>query len=147
MSWPCKFLESPPLKSFEMPEYEHNGERVAAATHWYVDWAELPIGSMWYMRGDDGEVLRPKQGDGKSLSDYYFLRNAHRPPLMVLLPDRTARTGRMVFCVDWKCHSKERGHYDGWTVSGEPPNINVHPSIDAGASYHGFLTGGVVGDG
>lgn len=31
-----------------------------------------------------------------------------------------------------------------WEVSGTPPNITVHPSIDAGSRWHGWIKDGVM---
>lgn len=37
-----------------------------------------------------------------------------------------------------------RGYYDGWTVTGKPPDITVSPSINYVGSYHGWLQNGVI---
>lgn len=76
----------------------------------------------------------------KQLSDYYRENNAHRLPLFVVLPTFWP------FLIDGKCHSTERGYYGGWTVTGEPTNLTVHPSINIGGSYHGYITNGVLTD-
>ncbi len=34
----------------------------------------------------------------------------------------------------------------GWTVTGEPPNLTMSPSVNIVGSYHGFVTNGVIGD-
>lgn len=72
------------------------------------------------------------------LTQYYRDHNAHRRPLLVMLP------GRVLFCVDsmgWK----DGVYRGGWEVKGEPPNITVWPSIDMGSIYHGYLTNGIIG--
>ena len=33
-----------------------------------------------------------------------------------------------------------------WTCTGEPPNVTVHPSINYGGLYHGWLQNGVLSD-
>lgn len=58
-----------------------------------------------------------------------------RPPLVVMLPDGVP------FCVDSRAaDSKEEG--EGWTVTGEPPRITVHPSIQRGDEVHWWLREG-----
>jgi hypothetical protein len=64
-----------------------------------------------------------------------------RPPLMVCLPNR------VVFCVDRVADDPEtNATRDGWTVTGEPPNITVSPSIDHPGGYHGWIRDGVITD-
>jgi hypothetical protein len=63
-----------------------------------------------------------------------------RDPIMVHLPG-----GAGVFCVDQHAtRPSTDAERHGWTVTGEPPAITVHPSIDAGASFHGWLRDGVL---
>lgn len=71
------------------------------------------------------------------LSDYYKANNSDRLPLFVILP------GMVPFCIDGQCQSNGE-FYGGWTVIGEPPLINVMPSINLGGTYHGFLQHGVI---
>ena len=73
------------------------------------------------------------------LSDYYRQNNSHRQPLFVVLP------GRHLFLVDGKCF-KDGEKYGGWTVTGEAPLITVHPSINIGGMYHGWLQNGVLSE-
>lgn len=84
--------------------------------------------------------------------NYYKEKNSHRLPCYVCLPDST------FFCVDSRAsHDPER---KGWTVSGEPPNITVSPSIKIDSKrpkgnggsgewedytcYHGFIENGIL---
>lgn len=137
MSWPCRFLETPPMASFE-------GD---GKTYHYVDTRQLKCGDMWYARGDDGQVVSEERRRGMHLTAHYWAHNAGRPPIMVLLPQRySTGPGLQEFCVDGQCHNGERGYYDGWTVSGTPPQITVSPSINMVGSYHGYLQNGVVTD-
>lgn len=73
------------------------------------------------------------------LSDFYFENNAHRLPLVVMLPNR------VLFCVDSKCINNGI-RSGGWSVSGTAPNITVSPSINVGGAYHGFLRNGIIED-
>ncbi len=99
---------------------------------------------MWF---NDGMV----PGDGRSSEDgrtSYYLNHylsteykrdwlGKRPPIFVVLPNGD------FFCVD----SCAQGSPNGWTVTGEAPNITVTPSIhvlngDNSTRWHGFLTSG-----
>lgn len=88
-------------------------------------------GDMWF--GDPGDFLE------QDLSNEYRRDWAdQRPPLWVMLPNNTP------FLID--CALPD-GH--GWTVTGEPPNLTVHPSINRYASattpgWHGWLRDGVL---
>lgn len=90
---------------------------------------ELQIGDMWFAP----EWLNRPARD--YLSPEYFLNNAHRPPIVVMFP------GGVAFCIDRKSSDGT-----GWTVTGEPPNITVSPSIDHRGKWHGFLQNGVISD-
>ncbi|HET7559245.1 MAG TPA: DUF6527 family protein [Limnochordia bacterium] len=82
-------------------------------------------GDMWYTDPENVYVKR-------SLSDHYKNVVAkERPPILVMPP------GNLAFCVDWRSA-------DGtpWEVTGEPPNLTVHPSIDARPGWHGWLKNG-----
>jgi hypothetical protein len=100
-----------------------------------IDFAKLEVGDMYFIDVPADELVKYK------LSAYYFEHNAARKPLMVLLP------GRHFFMVDGQCYdSKRGGYYGGWQVTGVPPNITVHPSINMVGYYHGWLKNGVLGD-
>lgn len=134
--WKCKFFVDPPLESYEL----------TGKTYYYVDTSKLLVGAMWHPRGDDGKLIDLEIHRTKGhLTDHYWDHNAVvRLPINVALPCRySTGDGIQVFCIDSKCHDS-RGYYDGWTVSGEIPNITVHPSINIVGSYHGWLQNGVV---
>ncbi len=117
MTGPCRLIEK--------PELDENGN---------IDLSKREVGDMWFLD------VPPEEMKERQLSDQYFAQNAHRLPLVVLLP------GKCYFLVDGKCFNGERGYYDGWTVTGVPPNITVSPSINMVGRYHGFLKNGVIGD-
>lgn len=104
----------------ENPELDEHGN---------VDFSKREIGDMWFIVSANRE-----------LTDQYWRDNAGRPPVVVLLPGRTP------FLVDGKCYNAERGYYDGWTVTGAPPELTVAPSIHVHGRYHGFLQNGVLTD-
>lgn len=121
MPFPCRLIENP----------ERN-------EHGNVDLAKREVGDMWYLFIGH---YTPEDLAERHLTAYYFAHNAHRAPLVVLLP------GRNYFLIDGQCFNSERGYYDAWTVAGDPPRITVSPSINIVGRYHGFLTDGVLSDG
>ena len=58
-----------------------------------------------------------------------------RPPLCIKLPDGT----------DWCPDAPAQNNPQGWTVTGEVPNVTVRASIDTGL-YHGYITNGLIED-
>lgn len=135
MSWSCYFLEEPPMESYVMD----------GITCWFVDTKQLRVGALWYARGDDGKVVSEEQSRGMHLTQHYWMVNSSRPPLMLALPVRySTGPGVGAFCVDGQCHNKDRGYYDGWTVSGNPPLITINPSVNRVGSYHGWVRNGTV---
>ncbi|HET7559244.1 MAG TPA: hypothetical protein VFK80_04730 [Limnochordia bacterium] len=90
-------------------------------------------GDMWF-----GEATRLS-------AQYERDWQGNRRPLFVMLPSGIAT------CVDWAYFGRfETPDRQGWTVSGEPPNITVHPSIlinpDSPNGYHGWLRDGILSD-
>ena len=61
-----------------------------------------------------------------------------RAPLWVNLPG--GEFG-IPFCVDSKASDQDA---KGWTVTGEPPNITVDPSINIEGYWHGWIKNGVI---
>lgn len=59
----------------------------------------------------------------------------------------------LVICLPGKIHfrashiaTRDTGQHHGWRVTGELPNITIHPSVDVEGYYHGWITDGVIGD-
>lgn len=75
--------------------------------------------------------------------EYENSHRGKRSPLVIVIPSGVH------LCIDQKA-TNMNGH--GWTVTGEAPNITVHPSIGIqgpngqGWSYHGWLKDGVLSD-
>ena len=117
MTWQCKLIEK--------PELDENGN---------IDLSKREVGDMWFLD------VPPEELKDRNLTAQYFRDNAGRQPLVVMLP------GRNYFLIDGQGFNEEKGHYDCWTVTGAPPKITVHPSINMVGRYHGFLQNGVIGD-
>jgi hypothetical protein len=107
-----------------------------------VDITKQPkeIGDMWFgealpITNEPGRYMDIPSGD--LLSDEYIReRMAKRKPLDVMMPNGD------VFCID----AAVSGKRDGWAVTGDPPNITVHPSINIVGRYHGFIKNGVISE-
>lgn len=117
MPWTCRLIVDPPR--------DDDGN---------VDTRQLEVGDMWYLNIASEALKR------YHLTDQYFAVNAHRQPIAILLP------GKLFFLIDGKCFNGERGYYDGWIVTGDPPMLTVAPSINIVGHYHGFLQSGVLSD-
>lgn len=132
MSWPCRLIDC------------HQGlshQTLQIGDMFYFNPEKYPLPAEDPENPDDHDPWYWFRAFTKKhkLSDYYFQNNSHRDPLLVWLP------GRTLFCVDGKCW-KDGAYYGGWVITGEAPNITVHPSINIGGSYHGWLQNGVIGD-
>ncbi len=143
MSWQCKLID---ITGTKKVSYEPSIGNLAGKTFLVdregnlIDHKDLPVGSMFYVPKDADLDSWPWYNANKDdLSDYYFEHNSHRQPLFVILPDRT------LFLIDGKCWSNGK-KYGGWQVSGEAEHITVHPSINIGGSYHGWLQNGVISE-
>lgn len=100
----------------------------------------LEIGDCWYAdmdsKDDEGySFWFERDAKRQHLSDYYFANNSWRKPICVTMP------GQAIFCVDSKVVSNGV-RSGGWTVTGDviQSNLTVHPSINMGGTYHGYVT-------
>lgn len=175
MATPIRFLENPPLHGLD-PE---SGSMHYDGT---VDFSKMVAGDMAYYHHRGAPCRDRAILDRLHLTAYYFAHNAGRPPLILAIPDHSSKSP-LYFLVDAQCYSSQcvrcgtgwrkhkwddvgnknrcadggeynpKGHYDGWTVSGEPPKITVSPSVDFDnheegiRRYHGHVQNGVIGDG
>jgi len=161
MPWTIRFLEHPPLRAPNPESLHYDGT---------VDFDKLVIGDLCYYHHQGKPCLERARLEKMNLTAHYFAHNAGRPPLILAMPDAASKSPRY-FMVDGQCYSNTcircgqrcwdkckcpgektpRGYYDGWTVSGTPPAITVHPSVDfdeAGVKhYHGFVQNGIIGPG
>lgn len=100
----------------------------------------LTVGDMFYLPPEDKGVGLSVRFVSRGISKYYYENNLNRCPLLVIIP------GPMMFCVDTMAWSNGIFYGDGWTVTGEAPNITMHPSINIGGTYHGWLQNGILSD-
>ena len=163
MSWPIRFLDKPPLRPPNADSRSYDGT---------VDFRQMAIGDLCAFHYQGAPCRDPARLAQMNLTAHYFAHNAKRPPLILALPDAAFPDGKLYFLVDGQCYSsqcvtcgqkqsackcgdayKPRGHYDGWTVAGEPPLITVSPSVNYDDDeyhvkhYHGFIQNGVIGNG
>ena len=166
MSWPIRFLASPPLHPLDAESRHYDGS---------VDFSKMAVGDMCFYHHQGKPCTDPAQLAHLHLTAHYFAANAGRAPLILALPDHAFPNGKLYFMVDGQCYSNTctkcgkkayknacnpctpKGYYDAWTVNGAPPLITVAPSVnydDPGGDgdpprkhYHGFIQNGVIGDG
>lgn len=164
MPTPIRFLEHPPLHALNNDESRHYDGT--------VDFGKLAIGDLCYFHYKGLPCLDIARLGTLHLTAHYFAHNKARPPLILALPDKASPNGKLYFLVDGQCYSNTctrcgggyrtckcaeartpKGYYDGWTVTGTPPAITVHPSVDYDDKesnikhYHGFVQNGIIGDG
>jgi hypothetical protein len=104
---------------------------------WFAYWLYDPLDPQHKARRDKALEALAK-GDAYFAGRHYYLSKFYwrdwsdkRPPICVLCPNGKE------WCVD-----ANSSNGDGWIVTGEPPAITCHPSIEV-LGYHGFLTSGV----
>ena len=102
------------------------------------DQPPVKTGDMWLLDKvfDDPDIKRFNL-DHVLSNEYKRDWLGKRPPICVCLPDSSW------FNVDSRYTD---GQGDGWTVTGEAPNITASPSINAVGRYHGWLQNGVLSD-
>ncbi|BAW19523.1 hypothetical protein [Ralstonia phage RP31] len=140
MSWQCKLIPIVGTKHvrFDPPKdncivgktflVHENGE--------LLDHKELEPGSMFFVpENADMNEWPWYLATPDNISDLY----KEVRPLFVVLPDQS------LFLVHGKCWSNGQ-KYGGWTVTGEAPEITVHPSINLVGFYHGWIHNGIVSD-
>jgi len=163
MTWPIRFLASPPLHASNAESRPYDGT---------LDFDKFIVGDLAFYHYQGKPCLDPERLKNLNLTAHYFAHNSGRAPLVLALPDKASPSGKLYFTVDGQCYSstctkcgqsrkackckeayQPKGHYDGWTVSGEPPLITVSPSVNYDDDeyhikhYHGFIQNGVIGDG
>lgn len=166
MAWPIRFVERPPLHPRNWDSRHYDGS---------VDFDKLQVGDLCYYHHKGVPCRDRSTLDRLHLTTHYFSFNVGRPPLILALPNHSG--GKLYFMVDGQCYSNTcakcgqkaykntceiagngecvpKGYYDGWTVSGVPPEITVCPSVDYDdpgpppvKHYHGFIQNGSIGDG
>lgn len=103
-----------------------------------VDEPGTNIGDCWYA---PSMVEEYKNYYLKFLSIEYMTQwFDKRAPIIIWLPPGLG------FCIDEGYHDHNRWNEHGWTVTGELPNITVHPSINCVGIYHGWIRDGILTD-
>ena len=167
MPRPIRFIDQPPLHPEDAESKWYDGS---------VDLGKLTVGDLCFYHHQGKPCTDRGHLAQLHLTAHYWAVNAGRPPLILALPDAASPNGKLYFLVDGQCYSNTctkcgkksfkntcpggctaKGYYDGWTVTGSPPLITVAPSVnydDPGGDgsppqkhYHGFIQGGVIGDG
>lgn len=165
-----RFLENPPLH----PRKNGWDPQVSQSIYYdgSVDFSKLEVGDLCYYHHQGVPCKDRDHLTRLHLTQHYWNFNAGRPPLILALPN--ASGSPLYYLVDGQCYSNTctkcgqkaykntcapaecspKGYYDGWTVSGAPPGITVHPSVDYDdpgppptKHYHGFIQNGIIGDG
>lgn len=99
-----------------------------------------PDGLNGFQRLRVGDMWHADHASPERLPMILAPQHAGRRPLIVRLP------GTADFAVlgpEWR---DGRPQPSGWQVEGEAPVITVRPSIHLRGVYHGYLTGGEIGD-
>lgn len=109
---------------------------------WYTHGYHLQPGDCWYLV-PDGEAwcmfpAYPEIGTGPAMPVHIpeVHRRAGVRPMAVVLPGEGG-----IHCLHT---SPSSAPADGWTVTGDLPNVTVHPSIDVHGRWHGWLRDGVL---
>lgn len=106
-------------------------------------------GDCWYAReGPNGEYYwwsNHNRSVSPADSNYPEIAPEHagKRPMVVVLPSG------VTFCVHSPTYKAGKPGKAGWTVTGELPNVTVHPSINYGDPkstfhWHGWLKDGVL---
>lgn len=100
-------------------------------------------GDMWFAPWMVDVFKTPEKLKESTFVSPEYIRDWYgkRPPIVVILPNGDR------FMVDKCCYQKE----NGWTVTGEAPNITLSPSINCirenrAEGYHGWLKNGILSD-
>lgn len=142
MTWKCQMLEVVGTRNIRLDPAENHGIRgrtvFVTADGREIAFQDMIPGTMFYVPENADLTQWPWYNvTPDHLSSYYHQNNRSRRPLFVVLP------GKELFLVDGQCW-KDGQRYGGWEVSGSAPNITVHPSINIGGCYHGWLKNGEV---
>lgn len=101
---------------------------------------DLPIGAAFLDPGHE----YPDNGLPLSI-EYREQHRDKRSPIVINMPQANGST--YLFSPDWAYMSAgEVRDGRGWTVTGEPPEITVNPSVNIVGSYHGWIQDGVISD-
>lgn len=100
------------------------------------------IGMCWFASDEDQQRMMAGTGHKKASAHYRRDWAGKRNILTICLPSNPDFIGYSTWSPD--CTESDGG--GGWRVTGEPPNITCHPSINAIDSYHGWVKNGQLTD-
>lgn len=102
---------------------------------------EVPqIGDVWFAYYLVDDPAHEKFWNARKSPEYVRDWEGKRPPIYICLPG--LKGGTVHWCPDEKSHGSEQG----WTVTGDVPNLSISPSINYADVYHGFVTHGMITD-
>lgn len=117
MSWPCTLVKS--IRRGDWEKTESGGE----------------VRQLYWTLADGREVDFNSLPVGAMWHSSLQPEAYGEPSLCVVLPGK----------VIWHMHHEgTNGHR--WQITGEPPTITAHPSINYVGTYHGWVRDGVVSD-
>ena len=105
---------------------------------------EFSVGDCWYAtaNGTGGWTV---YADGYRHAIYLNSiapEHVGKRPMIVVVPGGGGRG------YPWCVHSRTQGNAgygpSGWTVGGDLPNITLHPSVNMGKVWHGWIKSGVL---
>lgn len=123
----CRFINEEEFASLDKKRRKEGLSFLSSfggGTMWYCPWYHDP--------NDPSDIADLESGHTRLFLSEHYIRDwaRIRPPIMVLCPNGS------MWCVDQKSSNG-----NGWTVTGEIPNITAMPSIVV-PGYHGWLKDG-----
>jgi hypothetical protein len=76
-------------------------------------------------------------------SKYLALPEPRRAPIVIALPYHNQKY--QIWFPDERAWDAKQGyHGEGWTITGDLPNISITPSINCVGTYHGYVDKGQI---
>lgn len=129
MPIPLRLREAPVRPAVQDGPWYHHGYHLEPGDCWYL----VPDGDAWCLLAGDATTgpLMPMH-----IPDVH--RRPGVRPMAVVLPGEGG-----IHCLHTSPSSRPD---DGWTVTGELPNVTVSPSIDVRGRWHGWIRDGMLVD-
>ena len=102
------------------------------------------VGDCWYAtKNENGEWCTYADGYRHVIySDSIAPEYANVRPIIVVVPGGGGHG--YPWCVHTRTHGQAGYGPKGWAVNGELPNITLHPSVNMGKAWHGWIKAGVL---